>query len=72
MITAKEAKRLTDEAKVDIRINNKIVEAANNGVREVEFKTFELDKILIDKLIKLGYNVKENMGGGGAYQDTFL
>ena len=73
MITpAADVKKMTNGAKVDIAINDKIVKAANNGFFSIEFQDYELNKESIDKLIKLGYKVKENLAGGSAYEDPYL
>jgi len=72
IIPATEAKKKTNGAKVEIVINDKITKAANNGFFSVEFGEYELDKDFIDKLTKLGYKVKENLGGGSAYEDPCL
>jgi hypothetical protein len=69
---ATEAKRMTNLAKAEIAINDKILKAVHNGFLSVEFRDHELNKESIDKLTKLGYKVKENMAGGGAYEDTYL
>lgn len=72
IMPAIEAKKMTNVVRGEIVINDKITKAANNGFFSVQFQDCELNKESIDKLIKLGYKIQENLAGGAIYQDTYL